>query len=68
MALTSDIRAVTGIVREFGAFGKVVERNVHGRRDVILKGAPGLRHQLKGTRYLANDPKIVSMAIGQKRG
>lgn len=66
VAPANDIRSVAGIVREFGVFGKVIEKNINGRRYIILKGTPGLRQQLKGTRYLAKNPKILSMAIGQK--
>lgn len=36
-----------------------------GRAYVVLKGYPGLRAQLNGTRYLLNNPKIVSMGIGK---
>lgn len=32
---------------------------------VFFCGYSGLRQDLKGTRYLANNPKVVSMGIGQ---
>lgn len=60
-----DTKTAIGQVREFGLTGRVVEKVVNGRRYVILKGYPGLRQTLRGTRYLAKNPKIVSMAIGR---
>ncbi|PID44455.1 MAG: hypothetical protein CSB48_01875 [Proteobacteria bacterium] len=65
VAPAMDAATVVGQVREFGAGGRIVEKTIGGRRYVILKGYPGLRKALKGTRYLANNPKIVSMAIGK---
>lgn len=36
-----------------------------GRSYVIFKGYAGLRSQLTGTRYLANNPKVVSLGVGK---
>lgn len=36
-----------------------------GRAYVMFKGYAGLRSQLTGTRYLANNPKVVSLGIGK---
>ena len=36
-----------------------------GRAYVMFKGYPGLRSQLTGSRYLANNPKVVSLGIGK---
>ena len=64
-APTMDLVTAAGQVKALGANGRVVEKVVGGRRYIILKGYPGLRKTLRGTRYLANNPKIVSMAIGK---
>ena len=60
-----DAMTALGQVREFGVGGRVVEKSIGGKRYVILKGFPGLRKRLKGTRYLASNAKVVSMAIGK---
>ena len=39
--------------------------NYAGSSYIILKGNHRLRHHLTGTRYLANNPKVVSMGLGQ---
>ncbi|GAB2525680.1 hypothetical protein [Microbulbifer agarilyticus] len=36
-----------------------------GRSFVMFKGYAGLRSQLTGTRYLANNPKVVSLGVGK---
>jgi len=59
-----DVKTTVDQVREFRGFGKIIEKNIGGKRYVILKGVPGLRKTLKGTRYLAGNPKVVSLAMG----
>ncbi|MBL4608267.1 MAG: hypothetical protein JKY01_10635 [Pseudomonadales bacterium] len=46
-------------------FGQYRVNTYKGRSYVILKGNAGLRSQLTGSRYLANNPKVVSMGIGK---
>lgn len=60
-----DTKTALNQVREFGIGGRIVEKNIGGKRYVILKGFPGLRKKLKGTRYLASNAKVVSLAIGK---
>jgi len=62
----ADAIVATKILRELGVTGEAVVKNVNGKAYVILKGLPGSRKVLTGTRYLANNPKIVKMAIGTK--
>lgn len=52
-------------IRELGFWGKVHEKTVAGRRYLIFKGNAKLRTVLRGTRYLANNPKVVALAIGR---
>lgn len=40
-------------------------QNYAGSSYVILKGNPVLRQHLTGTRYLASNPKVVSMGLGK---
>ncbi|WP_213999171.1 hypothetical protein [Arsukibacterium sp.] len=63
----TDLRFANQLIRELGLTGKAVIKEVHGQSYVILKGHPGLREKLTGTRYLASNPKVIDLAIGQKR-
>ncbi|MBU2112593.1 MAG: hypothetical protein KKE94_02335 [Gammaproteobacteria bacterium] len=63
----ADIRIANQLIDELGLTGKAVIKEIQGRSYVILKGYPGLREKLTGTRYLASNPKVVDLAIGTKR-
>ena len=63
----ADIRVANQLIDELGLTGKAVIKEIQGKRYVILKGYPGLREKLTGTRYLASNPKVVDLAIGTKR-
>lgn len=63
----ADIRVANQLIDELGLTGKAVIKEIQGRSYVILKGYPGLREKLTGTRYLASNPKVVDLAIGTKR-
>ncbi len=55
------------LIREFGIKPKkVVVKNYAGKQYIIFKGYPGARKVLRGTRYLADNPKVVRMAVGPK--
>lgn len=54
------------IFKELGVSGEVAIKNVGKKSYVILKGRPGTRTILNGTRYLASNPKIIKFAIGTK--
>ncbi len=52
-------------LREFGVNpGQLVVKEYGGKRYVIFKGRPGMRKIFRGTRYLAENPKVVRMAVG----
>lgn len=36
-----------------------------GKAYIVFEGYPGLRTHLTGTRYLVNNPKVVSMGVGK---
>lgn len=61
-----DVLLARSLINEVGLTGRAVTKNVNGTTYVILKGYPGLRQTLNGTRYLASHPKIVDLAIGQR--
>lgn len=61
-----DLLLARNLINEVGLTGRAITKNVNGKTYVILKGYPGLRQKLTGTRYLASHPKIVDLAIGQR--
>lgn len=62
-----DVKTATMLLKEFGLMPeKVMMRHYGGKSYVIFKGYAGQRRVIKGTRYLATNPKIVRMAIGPK--
>lgn len=65
----SDSHTLMVLAREMARGGHILSKyrvNTYaGRSYVVLKGYAGLRNQLNGTRYLINNPKIVSMGIGK---
>ena len=63
----ADIRVANQLIEELGLTGKAVIKEIQGKSYVVLKGYPGLREKLTGTRYLASNPKVVDLAIGTKR-
>lgn len=63
----ADVRVANQLIDELGLTGKAVIKEIQGKSYVILKGYPGLREKLSGTRYLASNPKVVDLAIGTKR-
>lgn len=65
----SDSAALGALALEMKRGGNILGKyrvaNYSGKSYVILEGYAGLRSQLLGTRYLANNPRVISMAIGK---
>lgn len=65
----SDALALQALALEMHRGGDVLSKyrvtTYNGKNYIVLKGYAGLRKQLNGTRYFANNPKIVSMAVGK---
>lgn len=53
------------LVSEIGLTGKVIWKETGGKIYVILKGHPGLRYILRGTRYLNTHPEIVRLGLAK---
>ncbi len=60
-----DMRTVLIMIGDLGVKGKVVLKVAHGKQYVIFKGYAGQRSIFNAARYLAANPKVVDMAIGQ---
>lgn len=50
------------LVSEIGLMGKVIWKKTGGKIYVILKGRPGIRHIMRGTRYLNTLQKLCGLA------
>ena len=66
VAPAKDSLTAMQLCRELGIHGRVaVTTAADGSSYVIVKGYPGTRTILTGTRYLTTHPKIVQLAIGR---
>lgn len=62
-----DSLTAAKIIQELGVrSNKVVIKTYAQKQYVIFKGYSGQRNILKGTKYLATNPKVVRMAVGPK--
>ncbi|HED16705.1 MAG TPA: hypothetical protein ENI64_07840 [Gammaproteobacteria bacterium] len=61
-----DIATLTKLVGDLGGIGaKVYVKTYRGMPHIILKGYPGLRRVLTGTRYGISNPKVITMGLGK---
>ncbi|MCP4324393.1 MAG: hypothetical protein GY787_21545 [Alteromonadales bacterium] len=66
VAPLDDLTSATKMMKELGVIGKIAVKKYAGKTYVIFKGFPGQRKIITGTRYLANNPKVVRLAVGPK--
>lgn len=65
-ASADDLRTMTKLVGDLGSFGtKAYVKTYGGKPHIILKGRPGLRTILTGTKYGIKNPKVVTMGLGK---
>ncbi|MBP0484990.1 hypothetical protein [Sagittula salina] len=62
----NDAKTIEKVTRELGLAGRGYIKQVNGKAYFILKGNPGLRPTLQGTRYLATNPKITQLIVSPK--
>lgn len=60
----ADIARGHKLLEEIGLTGGYYIRKHRGKKYLILKGHADLRNMLKGTRYLADNPKLLAVGIG----
>lgn len=61
-----DAKVLTKLVADLGSFGsQAYIKNYNGKVHIILKGRPGLRKVLTGTKYGITNPKVVTMGLGK---
>lgn len=53
------------LAKELGVKGSYYPKNIKGKEYIIIRGYAGLRKTLQGTRYLADNAKILKFGIGR---
>jgi hypothetical protein len=61
-----DLRTLSKLVGDLGGFvTKSYVKTYGGKPHIILKGHPGLRRVLTGTKYGIKNPKVITMGLGK---
>lgn len=65
-ASADDLRTLSKLVGDLGGITtKAYLKSYGGKPHIILKGYPGLRRVLTGTKYGIKNPKVISMGLGK---
>lgn len=65
-ASADDVVTMTKLIGDLGGVGaRAYIKNYSGKPHIILKGHPGLRTILTGTKYGMKNPKVVSIGLGK---
>lgn len=65
-ATAADLRKLSKLVGDLGsANARVYVKTYGGKPHIILKGHPGLRRVLTGTKYGIQNPKVIAMGLGR---
>ena len=65
-ASADDLRTLSKLVGDLGGFAtKAYIKSYGGKPHIILKGHPGLRGVLTGTKYGIKNPKVIAMGLGK---
>jgi hypothetical protein len=66
LSSADDTVTLTKLIGDLGSVGaKAYVKTYGGKPHIILKGRPGLRKILTGTKYGIKNPKIISMGLGK---
>jgi len=60
-----DLNTARRLLQDLGVRGRIALKTVGNKQYVIFKGLPNTRTIFTGTRYLANNAKVVDMAVGR---
>lgn len=61
-----DVKTISIVAKKLGLDGRGYISVKNGKRYLVLKGNPGARPVLNGTRYLASNPKVSRIIVGAK--
>jgi len=65
-ASADDLRTLSKLVGDLGGVAtKAYVKSYGGKPHIILKGHPGLRRVLTGTKYGIKNPKVITMGLGK---
>ncbi len=65
-ASADDLRTLSKLIGDLGGFAtKAYVKTYGGKPHIILKGHPGLRSVLTGTKYGIKNPKVITMGLGK---
>ena len=65
-AAAGDLRTLSKLVDDLGGLTTEAYVKVYGGKPhIILKGRPGLRRILTGTKYGIRNPKVITMGLGR---
>lgn len=65
-ASADDLRTLSKLVGDLGGFAtKAYVKTYGGKPHIILKGHPGLRRVLTGTKYGIKNPKVITIGLGK---
>lgn len=65
-ASADDLRTLSKLVGDLGGFATKAYVKTYGEKPhIILKGHPGLRSVLTGTKYGIKNPKVITMGLGK---
>ncbi|KKO47543.1 hypothetical protein VT06_16515 [Arsukibacterium sp. MJ3] len=65
-ASADDLRTLSKLVGDLGGFATKAYVNTYGGKPhIIIKGHPGLRRILTGTKYGIKNPKVITMGLGK---
>ena len=65
-SVADDLALMTKLARDLRTpLGRVYFKSYGGKMHIVLKGHPGLRQILTGTRYGVQNPKVVAMGLGR---
>ncbi len=65
-ASADDLRTLSKLVGDLGGFAsQAYVKTYGGKPHIILKGHPGLRSVLTGTKYGIKNPKVITMGLGK---
>lgn len=65
-ANAADARTLSKLIGDLGGYAtQAYIKNYNGKPHIILKGHPGLRKILTGTKYGITNPKVVTLGLGK---
>lgn len=65
-AIGIDSAGAVRVARTVGLTGRAYLKTVNGKTYLILKGNPGARPVLNGTRYLASNPLVAKLVVSSR--